>query len=194
MVKGSLGKIIKSGLYLSLLYWWSLIGGYFVFGMIMQNDPKALFFMAESKTYQNAKKEWEETNGDLWTIYKMMLEEPHENKMSIKANVDDNSFLVGPDFLLIQQMLNQLSLVIESQSIPKENAAAYNMSLNLANTPIADMEMIATKDNVGFKIPLIYDRYLYFNWDDYGTLMRKVNPFYIGPESLEMPTINWSRL
>jgi len=170
----------------------ALIGGYFVYGMIMQNDPKALFFMAESKTYQNAKKEWEETNGDLWTIYEMMLEEPHENKMSIKANVDDNSFLVGSDFLLIQQMLDQLSLVIESQSIPKENAAAYNMSLNVANTPIADMEMIATKDNVGFKIPLIYDQYLYFNWDDYGTLMRKVDPFYMGPESLEMPTINWS--
>src|SRR5690554_5739481 len=49
----------------------ALIGGYFVYGMIMQNDPKALFFMAESKTYQNAKKEWEETNGDLWTIYEM---------------------------------------------------------------------------------------------------------------------------
>ena len=125
----------------------------------------------------------------------MMMDEPSENMTSLKAKVNlDPSMYYNDDIALLQDLLDQLSLVIKTKNIPKEPAMSANLGLKVANVPLLNVEFIQTKDQMGLKVPLIDDKYFYLNLDEYGSFMRKIDPFYVGPETLEIPSITWSDL
>nr|WP_307272704.1 DUF6583 family protein [Peribacillus sp. V2I11] len=74
------------------------------------------------------------------------------------------------------------------------NQSYNNLALNVEKEKAMDVEMFQTKDRLGLKVPFLYEKFFYVNFDEYGEFMQMIDPSYSGPETLEAPDLEWQDL
>lgn len=168
-----------------------LIGG-IATALLLKNSPKELFFIAEAKAYKAGMEEWKAKYGDYVEYQKMVTESPSQSKIAIKGNIELPDNAIGTDLLFLQKMIEQMSIELTTKMIPEDQTSNQHIALQMNGINLVDMEYVQTKDTFGVKIPFMYNDYLYLNNDDFGNFIRKFDPSYKGPDTLDIPNYKWS--
>ncbi|MFD6441139.1 hypothetical protein ACFWDG_15275 [Peribacillus sp. NPDC060186] len=161
---------------------------------IIHKSPKELYLLSEYKTYQNSKEEWANKYGNTNKFQEKIMKQPSSSDITLSGNVEMNSLGNDPDFEMIQELLSQVSLTANTELNPISKQGHYKIALNVEKENVLDMEMFQSKDILGLKVPVLYEKFFYLNFDEYGEFMRMIDPSYVGPETLEVSDFEWQDL
>ncbi|MFC9597713.1 hypothetical protein ACFTQL_07325 [Peribacillus butanolivorans] len=161
---------------------------------IIHKSPKELYLLSEYKTYQNYKEEWTNKYGNSIEFQEKMMKQPSSSDMTLSGSVEMDSLGNNPDFEMIQELLSHISLTAKTEQDPISKQAHYKLALNVEKENALDMEMFQSKDKLGLKVPVLYEKFLYLNFVEYGEFMRMIDPLYEGPETLEVSDLKWQAL
>lgn len=169
-----------------------LVGGIVAAAFMFTNNPKKLFFSAEVTTFKNNLEEIEQQYGDLLEFQKAASEQPSTSEVTVKGNVKFDGGSLNSDMMLLQAIIDQLSVVYTSSIIPEEKTNYQTMAFRMADSTIVDMEMLQTDKQFGLKIPFLHENYMYLNTNQFGDFMRTFDPTYNGPDTIDVPQYTWS--
>ncbi|MGE7767609.1 hypothetical protein [Peribacillus sp. NPDC096540] len=161
---------------------------------IIHKSPKELYLLAEYKTYQNSKEEWVNRYGNSIEFQEKMMKQPSSSEMTLSGNVEMDSLGNDPDFEKFQELLRKVSLTANTEQDPISKQGHYKLALNVEKENALDMEMFQSKDKLGLKVPVLYEKFFYLNFDEYGEFMRRTDPSYDGPDNLEVSDLEWQDL
>lgn len=162
--------------------------------IILHKSPKELYLLSEYKSYQYAKEEWMNQYGDSMEFQEKMLEKPSSSELTLSGDVDMDSLGSDPDFEIFKELLSQASISAKTEQDPKANRGHYAVALNIDKEKAIDVEMFQSKDQAGLKVPILYDKFFFLNFDEYGEFMRMMDPLYVGPDTLEVSNLEWQDL
>ncbi|WHY87501.1 zinc ribbon domain-containing protein [Neobacillus novalis] len=172
-----------------------LIGGGTAVGMFfLNNSPKELFLLSEYNSYQQMADDWNTMYGDDLAFQEKLLESPSSSEIKLSGNLDLDEGNMDYQEEMLLELLKQSAITIKTNQDPIKQANHSTVALNIDGTKALDVEYVQTKKQAGLKIPKIYDQFFYLNFNQYGEFMRKVNPYYQGPETLEINTLQWNEL
>ena len=162
--------------------------------IILHKSPKELYLLSEYKSYQHAKEEWMEQYGDSMEFQEKAMQQPSSSEMTLSGDVDMDSLGNDPDFEMVKELLSQASITAKTEQDPKKNQGHYTVALNVDKEKAMEVEMFQSKDQAGIKVPMLYDKFFFLNFDEYGEFMRMMDPLYVGPETLEVSNLEWQDL
>ncbi|WP_375090969.1 zinc-ribbon domain-containing protein [Peribacillus sp. RS7] len=162
--------------------------------IILHKSPKELYLLSEYKTYQSSKEGWVDKYGDTIEFQEKMMKEPSSSEMTLSGKVEMDSLSNEQDLEMIQESFNQASLTAKTEQDPISNQGYYKLALNVDKERALDVEMFQTKERLGLKVPILYEKFLYLNIDEYGEFMRMIDPSYAGTETLEVSDLEWQDL
>ncbi|MFT4414739.1 zinc-ribbon domain-containing protein [Fredinandcohnia humi] len=171
-----------------------VIGGSSVLAINLLKGPKELYLLSELKSYQNAMEQYEEQYGEDIKFQEAMLEGPSSSELRLSGNLEIETEYEDPSLEMIQEILDQASIVVKSDQDPKNQASYNTLSLEMDGANAVDVELVQTSEQLGLRIPILFDQYFYMNLDEYGDFMRMVDPYYVGPEKLDLEGIKWEDL
>jgi hypothetical protein len=172
-----------------------LIGGGTAVGMFfLNNSPKELFLLSEYNSYQQMSDNWNKMYGDDFAFQEKLLEGPSTSEIKLSGNLDIEDGNMDYQEEMLLELLKQSALTIKTNQDPIKQASHSTVALNIDGTKALDVEYVQTKKQAGLKIPKIYDQFFYLNLNQYGEFMRMVNPYYQGPETLELNNLQWNEL
>ncbi|MGE7602823.1 hypothetical protein ACQKL5_09960 [Peribacillus sp. NPDC097675] len=162
--------------------------------IILHKSPKELYLLSEYKTYQHAKDEWMDQYGDSMEFQEKTMQQPSSSEMTLSGDVNMDSLGSDPDFEMVKELLSQASISAKTEQDPKKNKGHYTMALNFDKEKAMEMEMFQSKEQAGIKVPMLYDKFFFLNFNEYGKFMRMMDPLYDGPETLEVSELEWQDL
>ncbi|MFJ7830826.1 zinc-ribbon domain-containing protein [Peribacillus sp. NPDC097284] len=162
--------------------------------IILHKSPKELYLLSEYKSYQYAKEQWVDQHGDSLEFQEKTMQQPSRSEMTLSGDVDMDSLGSDPDFEMVKELLGQASISAKMDQDPKTNQGHYTVALNIDKEKAMDVEMVQSKDQAGLKVPMLYDKFFFLNFDEYGEFMRMMDPLYDGPETLEISDLEWQDL
>ncbi|MFJ7511207.1 hypothetical protein ACIQW7_17290 [Peribacillus simplex] len=162
--------------------------------IILHKSPKELYLLSEYKTYQKSKEGWVEEYGDKMEFQEKMMKKPSSSEMTLSGNIDMDSISNDPSLEMFQELLNKATITAKTERDPISNQSYYNLALNVEKEKAMDVEMLQTKDRLGLKVPFLYEKFFYVNFDEYGEFMQMIDPSYTGPETLDASDLEWQDL
>ena len=87
---------------------------------------------------------------------------------------------------MVRELLGSTSIEAKTQQDPVNQQGHYALALNVENEKAVDVELYQSQQQLGIKVPILYEKFLYVNLDQFGELMRMADPDYDGPETLEL--------
>ncbi|WP_042352817.1 zinc ribbon domain-containing protein [Bacillus massiliigorillae] len=153
--------------------------------MLLQKTPKELYLLAEYNNLQQMKADFDDQYGDALAFQEKMLEKPSSSKVEFTGGIDSPSLNNDPDFTMFKEFLNKASISFKAEQDPIKQQNYSNIAVNIDKKKAIDAEVFQTKERIGIKIPALYEKAFYFNLDEYGSLMRTIDPNYVGPEKLD---------
>ena len=163
-----------------------IIGASVTAAFILKKSPKELYLLSEYKTFQKNMNEWETKYGDTIAFQEKMLEKPSNSEITLSGNVELDSAAGDPDFEMMRELLSTTSISAKTVQDPVSNQGHYALALNVEDEKAIDVELFQSKDQMGIKVPLLYEKFFYLNFNEYGEFMRMIDPYYEGPETLEL--------
>lgn len=181
--------------------WWVIIGivallvvgGSSAFTMFLNKNPKELFLLSEVKAYNAMVEEFKNKYGEDIEFQKALLESPSSSEVKVSGNLEMETE-GNYDLEMVQEILDQTTLIIQSSQDPKEQEGNHKLALEVDGTNLVDVEVVQTKTQAGLRVPFLYDQFFYLNFEEYGQFMRMIDPYYEGPETLEINNMNWEDL
>ncbi|MBM7704133.1 DUF6583 family protein [Metabacillus iocasae] len=170
-----------------------LIGASVTFGVFFSKSAKDIYLLSEYNAYKQLSTELEKKYGNQMEFQEKTLEKPSSTDMKISGNVDMSMAQGDPNLEMLQRILKETAITIKTEQDPKAKASAGSIMLNAQGTKVG-FDMFYSDTQAGVKIPLIYDDYFYLNTKDYGQFMRMFDPYYVGPETLEIDYFEWKDL
>ncbi|MDQ0243740.1 uncharacterized Zn finger protein (UPF0148 family) [Bacillus fengqiuensis] len=161
---------------------------------LLHKSPKELYLLAEYSTYKEMQKEWDSRYGDSIEFQERMLEKPSTSEVMISGNIEMDSAEEDPDFEMIQELLSQASITAETSQDPLKNEGYYKLALNMDEEKAMDVEVYQSDEQLGLKIPMLYKKFFYLNFSEYGEFMHMIDPDYTGPETLEFSQLELQEL
>ncbi|TYR79750.1 hypothetical protein FZC66_11410 [Priestia megaterium] len=166
-----------------------LIGAAVTFGYVFSKSPKQLYLISEANTYKHATEEIGMKYGESLAFQEKALEQPLSSDAAISGDFSMSSLSADPSFQIIQDMISKAEIQVKSEQDPKAQEGYGSLALDIGGTKALDLEGYQTKEQIGFKAPILANQFFYLNLDEYGQVMRKFDPSYSGPEKLEFNTI-----
>lgn len=171
-----------------------LAGGGTALGFFLMNSPKELYLIAEAKTYKSTIDQFNEQYGEDLKFQEEMLKSPSTSELKLSGNLEIESDYPDPTMEMVQEILNQAALVIKSDHDPKKQASYNTIGLDMDGSSVVDLELYQSQEQLGLKVPVLYDKFFYLNLDKYGDAKRMFDPYYEGPEKLDLSTIKWDEI
>lgn len=165
-----------------------LAAGTSAFGFFMTKSPMTMYLLAEQKSIKQLQSNWDEKYGELAAYQQLLLKKPSVNEMTISGNVEVPKEEITPEIEMLQEVLSKAALKINSEQDPVSQASKVSMGLEYDSANAINVELYQSKELIGLKIPVLYDKSFYLNTDDYGQFMRMIDPYYEGPEKLDFNT------
>lgn len=162
--------------------------------IILHKSPKELYLLSEYKTYQKSKEGWVDKYGDKMEFQEKMMKKPSSSELTLSGNIEMDSLSTDPKLEMFQELLNKATLTAKTEQVPKSNQSYYNLALNVEKEKEMDVEIFQTEDQLGLKVPFLYEKFFYLNLDEYGEFMQMIDPSYSGPETLEASDLEWQDL
>ncbi|MFL0364002.1 hypothetical protein ACH0BF_13385 [Pseudobacillus sp. 179-B 2D1 NHS] len=156
---------------------------------LLNTSPKELFLLSEYKAYEQMKAELAKQHSESWEFSKKRMEQPSISHARFKAKMEMSNWTYDPDRAAIEKIFKNAEMIIKTEKDPKKHAGNYHVALNLENEQAFDMDIIYTNSQIGMRVPFLYSKFLYLYSDEYGEFMKKIYPFYKGPETLEFSQV-----
>ncbi|CEH31394.1 hypothetical protein AM501_16290 [Aneurinibacillus migulanus] len=133
---------------------------------------KTIYLEAEAQEMQNFSKVMEEYEKSYNEYAQPYLEGGVEQKMEISNLVLDMP-TTDPQMAKVMGILKDAKLVTEAKVDDKNNKNYSKIDLNIKNNNIVGAELFYDAEKVGFGVPVIYNKYGYFNWKDRGVMEQR---------------------
>ncbi|MDZ5471936.1 DUF6583 family protein [Bacillus sp. 31A1R] len=171
-----------------------IISGSVVFGFFIQKNPKELYMLAELKSLKQTADDLNEKYGEDIEFQEKLLENPSSSEIKLSGNLEIDSQNIGSEVEIMQELLSKSALIIKSNQDPTKKASHTTLEVEMDGATAADLEVYQSDSQVGLKIPMLYDQFFYLNFDQYGQFMRMIDPYYEGPETLELTDLELEEL
>ncbi|MFS3928212.1 hypothetical protein ACL9SP_06005 [Priestia flexa] len=182
-------KKAPTKLIIGLVILFVLIGAAVTFGYVFMKSPKQLYLISEVNTYNKMTEEIETKYGESLAFQEKALEQPSSSAASISGDFSMNSLAADPSYQMIQDMISKSTINVKTEQDPKKQETYGSLTLDIGNTKALDVEGYQTKEQIGFKAPILANQFFYLNLDEYGQVMRMFDPSYTGPDKLELNQI-----
>lgn len=165
-----------------------LVAGTSAFGYFMMKSPMTMYLLAEQKSFKQLQSDLDEKYGELAEYQQLLLKKPSVNEMTISGNVEVPKGEVTPEIEMLQEVLSKAALKINSEQDPVSKSSKVTIGLEYDSAKTFNVELYQSKELLGLKVPLLYDKSFYLKTDEYGQFMRMLDPYYEGPEKLDFNT------
>ena len=193
-VMGKSKKIFKLKMPILIVAVIVLIGMGAAAAVLLNKSPKDLYLLAEYKSYQQMIESVDKEYGDSIEFQKKVMEQPSSNEVTLSGNFEIDSLEADPDVQLLKDILSEASITAESEVSPLTNEGFYSLGINVAKEEAIDIEVYQSTDQFGLKVPLLYEKFLFLNFNQFGEFMRMTDPAYNGPETLELSKLEFKEL
>ncbi|MCQ6277095.1 zinc ribbon domain-containing protein [Bacillus sp. V3B] len=163
-----------------------IVGGSATAAFLLKLSPKELYLLSEYKTFQQSVTELETKYGDTIEFQEKALEQPSQSEVVLSGDLELDSAAGDPEFEMMRELLSAASISAKTVQDPVNKQGHYSLALNVENKKAIDVELFQSKDQMGIKVPLLYEKFFYLNFNEYGEFMRMIDPYYVGPETLEL--------
>ncbi|PAD69283.1 hypothetical protein CHH83_09055 [Bacillus sp. 7586-K] len=163
-------------------------------GFILHKSPKELYLLSEINSLKQVAEDVDSHYGDLIEFNQKTLEKPSSNETTLSGNFEIESLESDPDVQMVKDILSEASLTTKTEISPLTNEGYYSLGVNLADEEAVNVELYQSKEQLGLKIPALYEKFLYVNFNEFGEAMRMLDPSYDGPETLELADIDLNEL
>lgn len=165
-----------------------LVAGTSAYGFFMIKSPKTMYLLAEQKAFKQLQSDWNDKYGELTEYQQLLLKKPSVNEMTISGNIEMPNEEITPEIEMLQEFLSKAALKINSEQDPVNKASKVSMGLEYDSAKTFNVELYQSNELIGIKVPILYDKSFYLKTDEYGQLMRMLDPYYEGPEKLDFNT------
>ncbi|MDQ0229288.1 zinc ribbon domain-containing protein [Metabacillus malikii] len=154
-------------------------------GMLLHKSPKELYLLSELNSYNQMVENLDSKYGDKLEFQEKALEKPSSSETTISADFEIESLESDPDVQMVKDILSEASLKAKTEMNPLTNEGFYSLGVDLANEEAVNVELFQSKEQLGVKVPVLYEKFLYVNLNEFGEVMRMMDPSYDGPDTLE---------
>lgn len=147
-----------------------LYSAYAFFDVFKSN--KTIYLETEAKEMQNFSKVLDDYEKTFNEYAKPYLEGGMEQKMEI-SNVMLDMQPSDPQMAKILEVVKNAKIVSESKVDDKNNKNYAKIDVNIKNNNVIGAEFFYDNEKVGFGVPVIYNKYGYFNWKDKAVIEQK---------------------
>lgn len=165
-----------------------------VAGVLLHKSPKELYLLAEVKSYTQKMEEVNRKYGDSLDFQELALEKPSNSEVTLSGDFMIDSLESEEDVQMVRDIISNSSLTMKSDVNPLSNEGYYSLGLNVADEKAVDIEFYQSQDQFGLKVPLLYEKFIYLNYDQFGEFMSMIDPGYEGPETLELSKLELADL
>ena len=187
-MKSKKGFLPKKAIIIALII--LLIGASGAAALLLKKSAKEIYLLSEYKSYQEAQKEWDTQYGDAIEFQEKLLETPSNSELVVSGDIELDSLKGDQDFEMVRELLKATTISANTVQDPVHKEGHYSLALNVEKEKAIDLEMFQSKEQMGIKVPLLYEKFFYLNFDEYGEFMRMIDPYYEGPETLEMSELD----
>ncbi|WP_257350223.1 DUF6583 family protein [Pseudalkalibacillus decolorationis] len=177
-------KRSKKPLIISLAVIFILGIGATAYAMFFNHSAKEMYFLAESNTFNETSESFNETFAVNKDLAEKTLEEKSKSTTDLGFKVEGLE-TIDPSMGMVAPIVNQLKLNTTTMIAPKESKGLVEVNLGLEGTDLVKLEAYQSDKLTGLSVPLLYDKYLYFKNEDFGKLMKRFDPSYMGPEKMD---------
>lgn len=161
-----------------------LLGGSVAAFVLLENNPKVNYLLAEKNTYELFVDQMEDRYGSEIEWSEKSLEKPIENTYELTAelNMDlsDGSGAISPD-----QIINNSSITLTTNLDRKEKRASAEIKGGFGNFTIEDINFYLTSEELMLGLPFI-NEVLQLKGADFGKLVQQFDPMtFTGEEELD---------
>ncbi|GAA0319888.1 hypothetical protein GCM10008967_08030 [Bacillus carboniphilus] len=171
-----------------------LVSSIVVYGFMSNKSPKEAYLQAEYKSFTQAQEDFNSLYGDVFEMQERMENEPYTSETDISGNFDVQLDTPDPTLMMVQGLLDQINISVDSMSDLNNNKNYAKIGVELQGNTLADAEVVQDGDKLGLRVPLAYSDFLFMDTTQFGEFMRRMDPYYIGPETLNLDTIKLSDL
>lgn len=176
----------KIGIIAAVLIFLFAAGG-LAYEFVLNKSPKYLYLQAELKNYERVVENWEEKYGQEWELQKALLEKPSRMITELSGNFAFQGLgggLINQQLTVVQDALDQTKLSFTVEQDPLEEKYFTTASLFAGNVDLFSAEIYQSNEHTSLKLPVIYNKYFFFENEQFGQFMRRVDPYYVGPEKI----------
>ncbi|WP_042146275.1 DUF6583 family protein [Paucisalibacillus sp. EB02] len=161
-----------------------LLGGSVAAFVLLDNNPKVNYFLAEKNTYDLFVEQMEDRYGSEIDWSEKSLEKPIENIYELSAEVN-MPLSQGTGFVSPDQIINNSTVTLTTNLDRKEKIASAELKGGFGNFTIEDINFYLTSEKLMLGLPFI-NEVLQLKGDDFGKLVQQFDPMtFTGEEKLD---------
>lgn len=157
-----------------------------VYFFIFSQTPRNALFAAEQTTSRAAGEKWAVFFDNYTELQEQTQVKPNSKTYQIALKLPDTAFVDDEELEAIQLILDNSALRLTFDSDFKEQKNLIIFALEIMGAELLDIQLYQSADQTGFQVPVLSERYFYFDNDQFGQVMRRIDPFYYGMEELPM--------
>jgi len=194
-IEGEKGKksFFKSPLFFGLIAVFIVVASVGA-AMLMKKTPRELYLYAEYKTFEKAKEDFDEKYGEMIAFQMETLQNASTSEMTISGDFENKALQGDESYEMIKEILSQTTLSVKAEQDPNTMVGKSTIGFNVEGETAFDIQMLQSENQAGIKVPVLYDKFFYLKYDEYGQLMRTFDPSYVGPETLNMKPLDWEKI
>lgn len=163
-------------------------------GILLHKSPKELYLLAELNSYAQQIEEVDSRYGDSIKFQELALEKPSSSETTISGDFNIDSLESDQGMQMVKDLLSESAIKLNTEMSPLTNEGYYSLGLDVGDEKAVDVEFYQSPDQFGMKVPLLYEKFLYLNYDQFGEFMRMADPSYDGPETLNISSLELNEL
>ncbi|MDK2934583.1 MAG: hypothetical protein PWP27_2393 [Clostridiales bacterium] len=152
-----------------------IMGSALAYKIFFDKTPKELFLEAEYKNFKTiAEKIKKAKEQERVKLAKYLL----ENSAHITTELSGDFSIDGvndPQLNMIREMLKKAKIVIDTKNDSKQKKNLAEISLQLSGTNLFDVHIYQSDKKLGFKVPVLYDKYFVLDGNNLQKSLEKVD-------------------
>lgn len=159
-----------------------LIAGGIAASTLLSKDAKEQYFLAEYNSAKLIEEAAETRYSDEFDWAEEVKETPSESSVDISAEFNDPS---GFDSTGMQDIINNATISLNSSIDPKNKEMGFDLSANVAEIAIDDIEFYVTDNKMLASLPFL-NQFLQVKEEDIGNFLYQIDPMtFTGEEEVK---------
>jgi hypothetical protein len=156
------------------------------YGMFVDLSPRELYLKSELNTFQALNESFEDHFEDTLALAEKQKDEAYKSEARIGVEMDMGMLGEnGMEAAMIGSVLQNSEIKMTTQHDPKKEEGSADLALVMNNTDLVKAEFYQNNKQTAVSVPAAYDKHVYFPNNQFGDVMRKFDPAYVGMEKLE---------
>jgi hypothetical protein len=156
------------------------------YAMFIDLSPRELYLKSELNTFKAMNESFEESFEDALALSEKQMDEAYKSEARVGVEMDPSMFGAGGmEAAMIGSILSNSEIKMTTQHDPKKEEGSADVALVLNNTDLVKAEFYQNNKQTALSVPAAYDKHVYFPNNQFGDVMRKFDPAYVGMEKLQ---------